>query len=273
MVERSDAAVDKVSETPTETPNLDTTMDKFKDDHESLSKSYKALQAEFTRKSQELAELKKAAGYKPDASKEWSTEENPANSESKETESAKQEGEEAPTEENQEFVLPGLEPKQVEEISQYAWENRELSDEHYKLLDEKGYSRQLVDEYMAGQFARADGAQAAVYEAGGGEANVEKMFSWARDNLSPSEIATYDEAFDKGGAPAIMAMENLKSKFDNSGQAPGAKTVTGANAPSGDTDKFTSTAQVVQAMSDPRYKSDPAYQAKVQEKLARSNVL
>ncbi|MFZ9656653.1 MAG: capsid assembly protein, partial [Limnohabitans sp.] len=37
--------------------------------------------------------------------------------------------------------------------------------------------------------------------------------------------------------------------------------------------KFESTAQVVEAMSDPKYQADPAFRRKVQEKLARSNVL
>lgn len=37
-------------------------------------------------------------------------------------------------------------------------------------------------------------------------------------------------------------------------------------------DVFESTSQVTEAMSDKRYRSDPAYRARVQAKLLRSNV-
>lgn len=275
MVDRVEVQPDAPKEGAMDTPDLDQTMGKFKDDYDNLSKSYKSLQAEFTRKSQELAELKKAAGYKPAAETEWSTE-----GEAKAEEAAPQgESEEKPAEEQEAKpegelpVLPGFEQSELEEMSQYAWDHRELTDDMYEKLEAKGYSRQLVDEYMEGQFARADGAAEALYAAGGGEAQVNAMFQWARDNLSNEEIAKYDAGFDQGGASAMLAMENLKSKYEASGEAVGGKTVTGANAPKGDTDTFKSTAQVVEAMSDPRYDSDPAYQRKVQEKLARSKVL
>ena len=46
----------------------------------------------------------------------------------------------------------------------------------------------------------------------------------------------------------------------------------GGRASKGSSDKFESTAQLVEAMSDPRYSKDPAYQRKVQEKLGRSSI-
>lgn len=167
--------------------------------------------------------------------------------------------------------IPGMEADKVQEISDYAWENRELTDDHYAELEKAGYPREVVDQFMQGQFAAREMAESQLYNAGGGKENVEAMFAWAGENLSQEQIDTYNERLDRGGADAIMAIEHLKSRYDASGYAD-AQTVQAANAPTTETSVFRSTQQVVEAMSDPRYKSDPAYRADVERKLQRSNI-
>lgn len=169
-------------------------------------------------------------------------------------------------------LLPGFSSDEINEISNYAWENRSLSEEHYAKLEKAGYSKEIVDQFMSGQFAVAEGAQQALLNAGGGAENVEAMFSWAAENLDQKTIDTYNSKFDAGGADALMAMENLKAKFEASGYAPTGQNVSGANAPFGSGDVFRSVAQVTEAMQDPRYKTDPAYRKDVEQKLARSKV-
>jgi len=167
-------------------------------------------------------------------------------------------------------VIPGLETSEVEELSQYAWENQGLDDEHYQRLEKAGYSREVVDAYMAGQFAVQEQYTGRLVEAGGGEQNVDAMFKWAEaGGLEQSQIDAYNEYFDQGGPQALMAMENLRAKYENSGNAT-YRAVTGANAPSYETSRFESSAQVMNAMSDPRYKVDPAFRAEVARKLQRS---
>ena len=190
-------------------------------------------------------------------------------------------GEEQPDRSGQEYneptpsqsFLPGVEASEVEAISQYAWENRSLSDEHYQKLEAAGYDRQLVDDYMAGQFARADAAEAQLVEIGGGEQQVEAMFEWATNNMTEQQIAGYNEMFDRGGPEAMMAMENLRSKYENSGAALGYRGVQGANAAFSDVQTFQSSAEVIEAMNDPRYQRDPAYRQEVMRRLQRSNAL
>lgn len=169
--------------------------------------------------------------------------------------------------------LPGVESNAVEEMSQYAWEHRSLSDEHYQQLEQAGYDRQLVDDYMAGQFARADAAEAQLVDVGGGAQQVETMFNWATENMSEDQIAGYNEMFDRGGAEAVMAMENLRAKYENSGAALGYRGVQGANAATYDVQTFQSSAEVVEAMNDPRYQRDPAFRAEVQRRLMNSDAL
>jgi hypothetical protein len=70
-------------------------------------------------------------------------------------------------------------------------------------------------------------------------------------------------------------MENLKSRFVESGQAGHivGRAVQGANAPTQDGSIYTSVAQVTKDMQSPEYKSDPAFRASVAQKIARSKVL
>lgn len=176
-------------------------------------------------------------------------------------------------EEGQHALLPGLDNSTVESISDYAWEHQSLTDEHYQTLEKAGYSRDMVDQFMQGQFAIAADVQGQLIEAGGGEAQVESMFNWARNNMNEQQIAAYDEMFDRGGPDAIMAMENLRAKYESAGGNSAWGGVQGANAPSSDQSYFESSADVIEAMSDPRYQTNPTYRAEVMRKLQRSNAL
>jgi hypothetical protein len=225
-----------------------------KPDYEKLAKSYVELERH----------LGTATG-KPDAKTEQF--DNP---------DAGKEGDERsqPGESQGETILPGVDNNRIEEISQHAWENRELSPEHYDELAKAGYSKDIVDQYMAGQFAVAEGQHNSLINAGGGQEAVEAMFNWAAESLDQATVDSYNAKFDAGGPDALMAMENLKSKYESSGVAlPSGGRVTGANAAGGPSDVYTSAAQVQEAMADARYKSDPAYRKAVADKIGRSNVL
>ena len=72
-------------------------------------------------------------------------------------------------------------------------------------------------------------------------------------------------------AQVRIALAGLQARYQaNAAREPN---LIGGKAPRGARDKFESTAQVVQAMNDPLYQSDPAYRKKVSDKLARSNVM
>lgn len=218
------------------------------------------------------AELEKKLGGAKEPPPEELTETAKQNSDR--SEERQQEQTPQPQEGNDAPFLPGMENTKAEEISQYAWENRELSEEHYKTLQDAGYSRDLVDQFMSGQFAQADDFNSKLLETGGGEANVQAMFDWAANNMDQTQVNAYNEMFDKGGAEALMAMENLRGKYSESGQATQqGHTISGANAPSTETSVYHSSADVIEAMNDPRYSTNPTYREEVARKLARSNVL
>ena len=267
-------------------PTVDETLgrpawleDKYKTVEDFL-KSHKELQADHTRKSQALAEIKKTAPTKDDAGLP-SDDTDDADKDANAAEAGKADKDAKPgtAEENAkkaaegETILPGVTNEFVEEISKTAWETGEITEEHYAKLAEAGYSKTVVDQYMSGQMQAAKGATDALVNAGGGQENVQAMFDWAQESMTPAEVKVYNDKFAVGGADALMAMENLKTKFDNSGVGPGGKLVGGGNAPGVATTTYQSVQQVQADMSDPRYKVDPAFRDAVAQKIARSNVL
>ena len=109
-----------------------------------------------------------------------------------------------------------------------------------------------------------------IQESIGGAAEYDKVVQWAGKNLNESEISSFDKVVSTGDPNVIeLAVAGLKAKYDNSNGYEG-RMLTGKNTSTSDV--FRSQAQLVQAMADPRYDSDPAYRADVVAKLERSDL-
>ena len=105
----------------------------------------------------------------------------------------------------------------------------------------------------------------------GGEKAYKSMITWAGQNLSKEEISMYDSVMGKGDPNAIFfAVQALNAKYGDAtgkeGQMLSGKSSREENA------GFQSQAQLVEAMSDPRYDRDPAYRRSVLNKLANSDI-
>lgn len=160
----------------------------------------------------------------------------------------------------------------LSDFSQEFAKSGELSQESYEKLAKAGFEKQLVDDFIAGQQARAAQFQSDIINEVGGKERYEEMVTWAKSNLTPSEIDAYNMAVGSGNADqAKLAAMGLEAKFTRAvGNEP--QRMLGGQKSAAAGDVFESTAQVTEAMRDPRYKSDPAYRAKVQAKLSRSSV-
>ena len=105
----------------------------------------------------------------------------------------------------------------------------------------------------------------------GGEQGYADMLQWAEKNLNPQEIEMFDAVMEQGNPlAAFFAVRSLAYRYEDSRGVEG-RMVTG-NAPKTSGEQFRSQAEVVKAMSDPRYDRDPAYRQDIMEKLERSNV-
>ena len=105
----------------------------------------------------------------------------------------------------------------------------------------------------------------------GGEETYGNMMRWASENLTENEVNMYDSVMDSGDRnAAYFAMQAMAYRYGDSVGVEG-KLVQG-KAPSASAKGFTSQAEVVAAMSDPRYDRDPAYRQEIMAKLENSNV-
>jgi hypothetical protein len=109
-----------------------------------------------------------------------------------------------------------------------------------------------------------------VYNSAGGEAEYGRLTSWAAQNLSETKLDAFNDMIDRGNSTAIqIAVAGLRAEYEAQEGYEG-RMLTGKSAPAAD--GFRSQAEVVQAMSDPRYDRDEAYRQDVYDKLERSNV-
>ena len=155
-----------------------------------------------------------------------------------------------------------------------------LSEETMQRFTEMS-SSDLVEAYMAirDRNPDIDGGVAAdltdaemnqVYNSAGGEAEYGRLTSWAAENLSETKLDAFNDMIDRGNATAIqIAVAGLRAEYEAQEGYEG-RMLTGKSAPAAD--GFRSQAEVVAAMSDPRYDRDEAYRQDVYDKLERSNV-
>ena len=92
-----------------------------------------------------------------------------------------------------------------------------------------------------------------------------------RSSLPTEQLTAFNEVVNSGSVQAIqLAVSGLKAEYDNANGVEG-RMVTG-KAPTNKGDTFRSQAELVSAMNDRRYDSDPAYRQDVIEKLERSDL-
>ena len=90
-------------------------------------------------------------------------------------------------------------------------------------------------------------------------------------NFDEADIDRYDKVMESGNPDAAyFAVQALAAKY-NDGVGVDGQLLTGKPAKA-QGDEFRSQAEVVRAMSDPRYDRDPAYRQDVYDKLERSNL-
>jgi len=105
----------------------------------------------------------------------------------------------------------------------------------------------------------------------GGEKAYQSMLAWAGDNFSKEEIEMYDGVMGSGNPNAIYyAVQALQSRYNDSVGSDG-QLLTGRGSQDTD-DSFKSQAELVAAMSDPRYDRDPAYRQDLMRRLENSDV-
>lgn len=106
----------------------------------------------------------------------------------------------------------------------------------------------------------------------GGEEAYASLIGWAGENLDQQYIEAFDSVVDTADPAAIqLVVAGLMATYQENAGYEG-RMLSGRNAPDvGGIQPFRSQAQVVAAMSDPRYDNDPAYRADIAARLEISN--
>jgi len=149
--------------------------------------------------------------------------------------------------------------------------NGQLAEDSYKALEAAGIPKATVDQYIQGQQALVAQAQTEAYSLTEGKEGYEAMSDWAKANLSAEELGNYNTQVNSMNSKIReQAIRGLHAQFSaDSGDGKGL--VHGGGSQSSNTGGYGSRAQMVAAMQDSKYQSDPAYRAEVENKIARSS--
>ncbi|AWY03155.1 head assembly [Cronobacter phage GW1] len=152
----------------------------------------------------------------------------------------------------------------------------ELSEASYAKLAEAGYTKRFVDSFVRGQEALAEQYAAGVVRYAGGAEQFNRILSHLEANDKSTKEALESAIIRKDLATA-KAILNLAGR--NLGKTRGVapqRTLTtqgkpAVAAPKVQTEGFSSKADMIKAMSDPRYLRDAAYTNSVRTKVAASS--
>ena len=188
------------------------------------------------------------------------------------------------TEETEEATPPTAAAELIQSASEEYFNNdNKLSPETLEKFTSMS-SKDLVEAYMQVQGNLPQGdlldnagdiSDATVNEIknyAGGEKSYDNMVEWASNNLDSQAVEAFDSIVNTGSVEAIkLAVNGLKAQYENANGYEG--TMVTGKAPTQTQDVYRSQAELVAAMNDRRYDSDPAYRQDVIAKLERSDNL
>ena len=147
-----------------------------------------------------------------------------------------------------------------------------LSEKSYEELGKMGLNKELVDGYIAGQEAIANTEVQQIHNLVGGQENYTKVIDFAKTNLSEVEQNAFNETLETGSIEQVkFAVQAIASRAGVNSEQP--QSMINGDTIETASDTFESSAQVIEAMNDKRYQTDPAYRKKVEDKIARSTAI
>ena len=153
--------------------------------------------------------------------------------------------------------------------AEYAKDGK-LSDATFEALSKVGISKDVVNSYIQNQIVAQEAHVSSLKNHAGGAEQYQSMVTWAGQsgNMSEEQIGTFNRLIGGTKEQAMMAIDALKSRYHSAvGKAPNLLKGS-ASVPS--SQGYASQAEMIADMSDPRYKVDRAFRARVEAKLSAS---
>ena len=152
---------------------------------------------------------------------------------------------------------------------EYA-EKGELSETSYSELQNIGLSKEVVDAYISGQQALAEQKANSIMSTVGGKEQYTEMVNWASKNLSSEEIKAFNNTVDNGSLEqAQLAIAGVQAKYSANNTEPNLFSGTKADTNVG----YRSVGEMLADINDPRYTTDSAFRADVENKVKLSNTI
>lgn len=147
-----------------------------------------------------------------------------------------------------------------------------LGEETLAKLEKAGYPRSVVDAYIAGMAATAARFEQQVYEYAGGKEDFQQMANFIQ-SLGNEYVNAFNKVIETGDLTQIrIAINGFKAQM-TAKYGTANRSLLGRGATSAPVQGFVSRAEMVKAMSDPRYLRDPQYTREVQEKTMLSSFI
>ena len=164
-------------------------------------------------------------------------------------------------------------PVDWDQISEKLSATQNLEETDFQQLQSIGIPREVIDSYIQLLETGNEAAQTKTIEYAGGQESIDQMFGWAQQNLNEEEIGNYNDIL--ASPNWRMAIDSLRvaSGLGGPASSPDAQApqlMEGTSAPASGSG-FASSQEMIAAMSDPKYKSDPAFRNQVRLRVGRSN--
>lgn len=176
-------------------------------------------------------------------------------------------------------IEAGLSQESLDKAKAEYEKDGKFSEESYAELAKAGFSKSFIDSYMAGQAAVAERFVKSIYGHVGGEENFAKITAHIAEN-KPEMAQAFDAAVGRNDVATIRALldaavaevrQSPASKAPKRNLANAAKPAKPAGSKAADkVEGFASRAEMVKAMSDPRYGKDAAFRREVELKVMYS---
>lgn len=149
-----------------------------------------------------------------------------------------------------------------------------ISKSSYEELAKAGYSKAFVDSYIRGQEALVGSYIQGVVQFAGGADQFNSLVTHL-ETTNPDAARSLETAFENRDLSTVKAIINLagQSRSKTFGKAPSRSVTRGATPAKAEgkrVEAFASQAEMIKAMSDPRYRSDTQYRRSVEQKLINS---
>jgi hypothetical protein len=159
---------------------------------------------------------------------------------------------------------------QLDKFYQEYADKGELSNTSYDELANIGLTKEVVDAYISGQQAMAEQKANSIMSTVGGKEQYTEMVNWASKNLAPEEIKAFNNTIDNGSLEqAQLAIAGVQAKYSQNNNEPNLFSGNKAEANIG----YRSVGEMLADINDPRYTTDSAFRADVENKVKHSNTI